>query len=100
MAAADVHATCESQPAIDHKNLAVVAEIGIVQPARNQRRQKGVEVNFVPAEKLLDGGKRIASANVVDEHANSDPAVLRSSKRFNELPPGRIVVEDVRHEAN
>src|SRR5438552_2371897 len=91
MTAADVHAACKSKAAIDDENLAVIAEVRIMHPARNQRRQKGVEVDLVAAEESLDGWKRVAGADVVDQHANNHAAVLRRGQRLDELPSGGIV---------
>ena len=95
MAAADVHATCESQPAIDHENLAVVAEIGIVQPARNQRRQKGVEVNFVPAEKSLPTFTLLEKiAGQLDSNSEMESLLRALRGEYVKPGPGADIVQN------
>ena len=87
VAPVDVHAAGEADRAVDHQDLAVVAQVHGVQPRRHERRVEHADRHAGALQRLRRRGAREARVEVVDQHAHRHAAVLRALQRLDELAP-------------
>ena len=95
VAAVDVQAAGEAERAVDHQDLAVVAQVERMQARGHERRVEHRDVDAALAQRLhrRAGGK--ARIDVVDQHAHLDAALRCAGERGDELGADAVAVEDV-----
>ena len=99
-AVADVEAAGKPDRAVDHEDLAMVAQVGVGEVERRRRGQKSLRAHAPGGEHTGDRRIRVARADAVDKHPHCHPTAHCPSQGLGEDCAGGIVVEDVRREAD
>lgn len=92
----DVHAAGETRLAIDHQQLAVIAQMCGMQARGNQRRVERRRRNAGALQGAVGAAGRPAGIHVVDQHPHLHAALMSPAQRIDELRPDALAVEDVR----
>ncbi len=95
VAVANVQPAGEAEPAVDHENLAVAAQVRIRKATGQHGGQEPRHRHARFLQGADDGGKRIARTDGIDDDAHLHPALDRRGQRGGELSSGAIVVEDI-----
>ena len=97
--AEDVHAAGETRLAIDHQQLAVIAQMRGMQARGNQRQVERRRRNAGALQGAVALPGRPAGIHVVDQHRTCTPRLASPAQRIDELRPDALAVEDVRGQA-
>ena len=95
VARADVHAAREADLAVDHEDLAVHAQVGVLVQARHAGRQERRDGHSGIPQPADHRGLRVTRAHVVDQHPGLDAARPGAHQRVEERLARGVVVEDV-----
>ena len=91
---ADVQAAGEADPAVDHQDLAMGAQVEERHPPRHQREQETRRRDPAPAQLADNRLQGIEGADPVDDDPNLDAATHRALQGIEEPEADGVLVED------